>query len=44
MQLQRYVLAYKLHREGENGLAGSEDILMGITLIISGILAWNNAR
>lgn len=40
MQLKRYVLAYKLHREGENGLAR----LMGISLIIRGILAWNTAQ
>lgn len=44
MQIKRYVLAYKLHREGENGLAGSDDILMGISLIILGILAWNTVR
>lgn len=44
MQLKRYVLAYKLHREGENGLARSDEILMGISLIIRGILAWNTAQ
>ena len=39
MQLKRYVLAYKLHRESENELAGADDILMDISLITCGILA-----
>lgn len=43
MQQKRYVWAYKLHREGENGLAGFDDILMGICFIIRGMLAWNTA-
>lgn len=30
MQQKRYVLAYKLHRDGKNRLTGSDDILVGI--------------
>lgn len=37
-QQKRYALAYKLHREGENGPDGFDPILMGIGLVTLGLL------
>lgn len=37
-QQKRYALAYKLHREGENGPDGFDPILMGTGLVTLGLL------
>lgn len=37
-QQKRYALAYKLHREGENGPDGFDPILMGAGLVTLGLL------
>lgn len=37
-QQKRYALAYKLHREGENGPDGFDPILMGAGLVMLGSL------
>lgn len=37
-QQKRYALAYKLHREGENGPDGFDPILMGVGLVMLGLL------